>query len=69
MRNEKESSRKPKNAPKNKAVQGPEDDKDQPFETTAEYAKQVQEEKAKNGGCGGCGKKRKTRVFVREKRD
>jgi len=26
----------------------------QPFETTAEYAQQVLEQKAKNGGCKGC---------------
>jgi len=33
-------------------------DEGQPFETTAEYAQQVYEQRAKEGGCGGCPKRK-----------
>jgi len=56
---EKESKRKPKNAPENKAIPGTEEDKEEEPGWTPK----------KKGDCGGCGKKRKTRVFVREKKD
>jgi len=40
-----------------RGIARPIDDEGQPFQTTAEYARQVQEQRAKSG-CGGCGKRR-----------
>lgn len=34
----------------------PIEDEGQPYETTAEYAQQMLEQRAKSGGCGGCPK-------------
>ena len=34
------------------------DGNDQPYETTAEYAEEVYEQRARDGGCGGCPKRK-----------